>query len=1268
MPDNTFGSGLTGLFGGPGYQAPDPQMSPLDQSANMLQQRISRAGSIATNPILQFFAPEGVQAARDFVPKATEQLQQIQQQRQQQTDIMKSATNYGLPKADINPYMTNDTIDNHLLARYQSGDFTAANALKARGKGEWVQDFAMQAVDGAGQRLKAANDVVNKLSAAGDSQAAYNAVRKQLTPEDVQALKNIGVQNIPEKATEWTAGVQQHSAAFMQAQQLHAQTVQKLNNMTNFDTTLPKDTEAAMQSDVRLGNTNEAAGFPIRARASDGQPGHVAPRGSVREENYGRSAKEGGYNAWTPDREKSFETLLNQDTVKGAVNQYSIANKFRHEALDERNYTSSAGLALLKDTLGGVGRDVAEKSAAAGTTGLTQMMTNQQGGFEGWANKAQNELGALRNWLDGGKKGPAPRISDATKRGLQLVAETNYQYALDQAKERLGGAMTYAGRGGKALDEIPLDAALKNEIAPLHEAGRREAIDAFRALPSVVRGDQRIYFTPGANVQGATPPRAPLQQQQQGTQAPPMSPGAGATPPAAPNQTAVAAPPGGSGPAGGGGAPITVAGQQINVALPQGASPRYVAALQRIESGNERDPWRAGAQGSSASGAFQFINSTWAANKPAGAPNRAADATPAQQAQALATLTAKNAAQLQRNGFVVNDNTLYIAHNLGASGAAQLMSAPPTADARSVVGEDAARNNPLFFKGRPTVATVMQRYADQMGQAPQPQAVTEGSPGVLSRLGSMLSQPVGSVPAQRLGGAARNVGAEDIARGAVEHAPAIGSTLGAVAGGATGGPLGAVAGGTAGGAAGQAAKDYLQGRDQSATQIAKQGALGAVLGVAPVGRPLVGAVARMAGVGGVEAGAAAAEGGDTADVVEAGLKGAGYALAGEALGRFVSSAGATAYKALSRYTTSAQQTLSAQAGKLAEARKVLETEQPKLPGDGGANPKYEAARKAADDASASIKDHGQNPDDMVHAYEQAKAGVSTGEALATRGAVAEKTAIGEGYQKLRTDVKEAGVGVPKTNQPLPDGPVAQIRTTENPAGAAEAKFRPDAEHAEMLIKAPAKDWGEKWTQLQDAGSELIRKRLTFLADGDKPSADAMDAIFKGVRNQQAAAAEYVFGREKGRQVIKELENLDMRYAKVMNATAGMNYEKMRGILSQGNTPAARELEANFRAFAKDDPGALRAFNAMKAGARGDWKSEAALMGPVIAGEVAANMHGVPTVGALTAAVGGYRLYKLVQGYMNARLLGKAVKFKDFLAQEATAPSTVNAVQRGVVMQ
>src|ERR1700723_1723703 len=76
-----FGSALKSVIGGPQYTPPDPAIAPLDQAADLLQQRVKRASSIATNPLAQMFAPEQVQAARDFVPKAAEQLQTIQKQK-----------------------------------------------------------------------------------------------------------------------------------------------------------------------------------------------------------------------------------------------------------------------------------------------------------------------------------------------------------------------------------------------------------------------------------------------------------------------------------------------------------------------------------------------------------------------------------------------------------------------------------------------------------------------------------------------------------------------------------------------------------------------------------------------------------------------------------------------------------------------------------------------------------------------------------------------------------------------------------------------------------------------------------------------------------------------------------------------------------------------------------------------------------------------------------------------------------------------------------
>ena len=97
-------------------------------------------------------------------------------------------------------------------------------------------------------------------------------------------------------------------------------------------------------------------------------------------------------------------------------------------------------------------------------------------------------------------------------------------------------------------------------------------------------------------------------------------------------------------------------------------------------------------------------------------------------------------------------------------------------------------------------------------------------------------------------------------------------------------------------------------------------------------------------------------------------------LGGEALGRFISAAGPAAHKVFSKFTPDAQAELSAKPASWWRRARCWQTEQPKLAGEGaGPNPAYEAAKKAEEEASQYIKDHGQKPDDMAYAYEQVKA-------------------------------------------------------------------------------------------------------------------------------------------------------------------------------------------------------------------------------------------------------------------------------------------------------
>lgn len=1265
----SLGSMLGSILPGPNYRAPDPNATPLDQTADTLQQRIQRANSIASNPVLQFFNPEGVQAARNFVPAATEQLQKIRQQKADMQANAVQAQTLGLSPGEVPDEATQ--ADRVAVAQNKAlqGNLQVFKGLQAVDPkaAEAIQDKVHEAVAGHLSNAQLAFDSLAAMQNEGQYQAKLNQLRQDGTISDLESL---GLK-IPKDFNGFNATKAQEGRALREAK-IGVDTIrQKLEDRNTYQ---PMEEKEAKTYNGRL---TTAYGDQITngtwARNGASNARGLIVNGAADPRDLGKT-----FTFATPEQRTAIKDEFSAAVPKEGLEKYRAFNRTYTMAT-----TDAKGSALPQDKINtnpNVQQGIAEGLASmlrGGTGGANVGLLKIELAKRGWAqgsidNLVSNYAGALNTLFTNADK---PYLSPGTQKQIRDVMDVLKTYNNGNITDRVSQIAQRAGALG--LDSNALGFGKdesKGVIGDAIEQGRQAQIARMMPYHQAIGGGDGVFQIgaqrPGADATGLPPGTAPTTQLpgaaplqtpvQQATNSPALFPAS--APPAAPNPGT--SPPNGSGPAGGSPAqmvPTTVAGQSVNVPpSPPGASPDYLSKVQQVESGNSKNPWTTGTPRSSASGAFQFISSTWADDKPPGAPARAGDATPQQQAEAAATRTAKNGQTLASAGLPVSDTNLYVLHNLGEGAGPALLKADPNADARSIVGETAARNNPKFFRGKPTVAVALARYDAAMN----PEA------------GSITIRPEGAAPftpnpadvQNALGGSAAG---RSVAGALVNNAPAIGSTAGAVGGGILGGPLGAIGGGAAGGGAGQVFKDWAQGNAQSPAAIAKQTALGGVLGIVPEGRPLVGAALRVGGVAGTEAAAEAGAGGSGADITDAAVKGGAYALGGEALGRFVSSAGAAAYKVLSRYTTSAQQELSAAAGKLAEARGVLASEPPKIPGVAGAadsvNPKYQAAQDTAKEMEETIKEHGQVPDDMVHAYEQAKAGVSAGEALTMRKANAEKRAVGQGYNDLRQSVTDTGVGAVKPGGKLADGPVSMLRTADNPTGKVPAQFQPEAEHAEMLATAPAKNWGEKWQQLQNAGSELIQKRMAFLQAGDKPSADAMDSLFDGVRNQQKAAANYVFGPKVGPQKIAELENLDQRYAKIMSATQGMSYTKMQSVLAQGNTPAARQLEANFKAFAKDDPGALRAFNAMKAGARGDWKSEASLMAPVIAGEVAANMHGVPTVGAISALVGGQRLYRLVQGYMNARVLGTPVQFKDFLAQEAKSGRLGDIARRGLVM-
>lgn len=1259
-----FGKGMARIMGAPDYRAPDPQMSALDQTADTLQQRIQRANQIASNPLLQFFSPEGVQKAREFVPAATEKLQQIKTQQAAILAGKQQAATLGLAPGEVANEATMADRVEAAKARALRGDLKVFKGLQAVDPktAEAIQDQVHEVAAAHLGQAQFAFDKLSNMRNQGEYTAAVRSLRADGTLSGLEAL---GLK-VPTSFDEFSANKGREAQALREAR-IGIDTVrQKLEERNTYQPMEKKEAETYNGRFTTVHGDQITNGTWAR-NASSNSRGLIV-NGAADPRDLGKK-----FTLASPEQRKAIG-----DEATGAVPKVELE---KARAFD-RTYklaTPTAEQARRGDVINtnpNVQQALAEQLASllrggsgGATSGLLNIETSKRGavqamldsitaGYAGGINTITGKevrgymtkltQGQIREVIDGIKAHNDELLEDrigpiARRAGALGLDTTAFGYGKEEAAGVIGNAIEQ-GRIEQIERMLPNHQAIGGGDGVFQLGAQRPGASAVAAPP----GTQPVTQLPGA-----APLQTPVQQGTNPTPSgSPVAPGPaspGSAPPAGPQPSPAPGPAGGGGPSGG--APQTIAGQQVNVALPPGASPNFLKATQRIESGNEKDPWKAGNDKSSASGAFQFINSTWAASKPPGAPDRARDATPEQQAQAFATLTAKNAASLSANRLPVNDTTLYIAHNLGSGGAATLLQADPNADARTVIGEQAARNNPMFFKGRPTVAKVLERYAAEMNATPEPDKPKPGAPAAAAAEAPSFLQRVSRVLSQGVqgGDAAKDKAVADVGNAAVENAPAIASTGGAVLG-SVAGPAGAVAGGAAGGGAGQALKDWLQGRDQSPAAIAKETALGGVLGVGTAARPLASAVVRATGAGAVEAGAKAAEGGDAGDVVDAAGKGVAAAAGGEIFGRAL---GMVGHKVWNMFAPEAKTAVREAAEKYATAEATLAKEAPTLPSVGGSaggkNPAYEAAEKARTDAEKVLKDAGLKPEEAAYAHKVSSEGVPKQEAQITRPAELEKKKLGEGYQAIEDAFgkksEKIGYGEVKPWPKLPDGPRAAVENKQVSTKHAEL-----AERVEAAITAPAANWREKWVQLKDARSDLLkaeRDALSSTESGRTQTARDMRALADTVRKQQERAARFVFGQKDGELMMQHMKVIDARYRRLMDATN--DGELMKAATMKGE--AGREADRKFRAFAHDDPQAIAAWDAMKRGT------------------------------SLSRAIGFAQHVPLVEKFIPVKLAefvqeraaGNPAKFADFVKQDAAFAKAVRdlmgtAAARGATMQ
>jgi hypothetical protein len=1427
MPDDNggqFGSGLNfgsdqqsqpspapsssgGSLFGAHYAAPDPSTSPLDQSADLLTQRVKRANQIATNPLAQVFAPEQVQAARDFVPKAVEQLQTVQKQKADIAAGRQQAQMLGLDPGEVSDQATREDRIAAAQQRALGGDLKAFQGLQAvePKAAEAIQDQVHSAISRNLDTAQSAFDSLSNVKTQDEYAAKLASMRNA---GDLKNLEALGLK-MPGQLNAFNAAKGREAEALRNAR-IGVDTIRQRLEDRNTYQPMPEAEAKTYTGRLTTAYGDKFDNGTWSRNSAAGTRGYVV-NGAANPSDLGRT-----FTLGSADQRKQLGDQADGLVPKDEREKYRDFNRtYRLATTDAKGNPLPAGAI---NTNPNVQQGIAEGLASmlrggsgGANIGLLKIETNKRGFIQGLIDKISTEKAAAINELKGADVNPY--LSKLTQGQIRDVMDVLKQYNDQSFGNRMNTVAERAGALGFDSSAVGFAKGEGGAIEDAVERGRQAQIARMTPSHQAIGGGDGVFQIgaqrPGAGatstpegsnkttqLPGAPALRTPVQQS---GGAPPPSPPAGT-----PMTTGAASSAGG--PAGGGGGPSPTGPMRPDgtpsppvggstpgrSGLPPGMKLDNPQALDaaanrtiQIESG-----FKPGQKTGSYVGLGQW-------SKAEMLRHGITDPDDVEQTRtALKADMQDRAAKLAKDGFPATAANVYLMHQQGEAGL--------EAHLRNPDGNAWENLKPYYRTDSLAKQAVWGNMTPQMrAQFPNGVgSVTSGdftrlwearyngtdSPGAGDREGAQniayglakrdrpprmteaetVSKNYDEMPWYKKAVAGLLFGrdAEGGVEAAKQYGPEGGSIVGAAAGGMAG-PAGVIGGGAAGGAAGQSLKDWFRGNPQNPTEIAKQGALGGVLGVAPEGRPIVGALARIGGAGTVEGGAKAIEGGDAGDVAEAATQGATGAAVGEAFGRAL---GMVGHKVWNLFSPDAKTAVQTAAKKFSEADEVLKTEPSKITSAAGSapNPKYDAADRARTEAETVLKDAGLKPDEAAYAHKVSSEGVPAREAEVTRPGAVERARIGAGYQQIESEVGATGVGAPKAVQRtiVPGTPKVPYAETypENgiyyvdpakvdaawsrdksfyvgPAGGGEtasqakydsakqflrgakefnapelgvqtngsvgftdgrhrfaalrdmsngravpvamdpqsaanaakagyitsgprnggptltdgpmavaqtAKMSPamqnTAERAEMAITAPAKNWQEKWVQLKDARSALLdleRDAMTSTTAGRTQSAQDYRALADGVRKQQEKAANYVFGSEGGKAVIGRLKALDTRYARLMNATNGMQLDQAAALKGE----AGRQADRAFRAFAQDDKLALRAWDAMRVKAgTASADTEKSILSQI-------RLENVPVIGKYLAA--GKSALDLSK-WAREKAAGNPAKFEDLVPELAAA--------------
>lgn len=189
-PESSFGASLRSILPGPHYTPPDPAATALDQSADTLNQRLQRANSIATNPVLGAFDPEGVAKARAFIPQATEQLQKIKAQKADMAANATQAQTLGLSPGEVPDEASQADRVEAATKRALTGDLAVFKGLQQVDpkRAEAIQDQVHEVVAGHLTNAQKAYDSLAGMTNQGTYAGKLQELRADGTLSDLEAL------------------------------------------------------------------------------------------------------------------------------------------------------------------------------------------------------------------------------------------------------------------------------------------------------------------------------------------------------------------------------------------------------------------------------------------------------------------------------------------------------------------------------------------------------------------------------------------------------------------------------------------------------------------------------------------------------------------------------------------------------------------------------------------------------------------------------------------------------------------------------------------------------------------------------------------------------------------------------------------------------------------------------------------------------------------------------------------------------------------------